>query len=318
LPKRDQSLRVPASLVKSWIDSDKVQVVFKAGAKLLQLYSPIYLTFPTVYSTKRRRLAKRRRMWVPAGTFLNSRWVPLGPKNSEWALIGTCSETELKEKYLIVRISENGQIRWVRLIYEVVSSRAQLLRQRVHIRSQYARERRFKLAVLESVEKQFAQSVSGRLSLSKAELEELSALRRRLEDRLFRTMTSIQSRLGGRDALIYIDAWVEVEGLQGLKSHLITLLTNVDFSVKKRNFDAHLMSLESKLRVYISQEIRRPCRWARYHIEKAAQCVNEGESSRCANHLFRATEHLEEAITILRNWYQKLAEDERRYIPAII
>lgn len=315
MPKRFRDLRVPASLIRTWIGAGRIEVLPKVGVKLLQLVTPIYLTFPQVYDRKRRQ--KNRRMWVPAGSFLNSRWIPLGPRNSEWKLITSTGEQELKERYIIVRVEEDGRARWHRLIYEVVSSESQLLRQRVHIRAQHARERRYKIRVLEAIEEELGDHLLGRTYLNRNQLDELLTLQRRLSGRLFSSMAHIQARLSARDTVAFLNAWMNVEGLRDHRKRLSFLAEGQDAELQRQNIEAYLISRYDRLGVYISIEVRRPVRWARYHVQKAADDVREGRIRQCKRHLARAVDHLDTALDAVLEWHQKLPEGERSYIPKL-
>lgn len=315
MPKRYADLRVPASLVRKWINAGMVQVIPKVGVKLLQLARPIYLTFPQVYARKRRR--KNRRMWVPAGSFLNSRWILLGPRNAEWSLVIYLSEQELKEEYLIVKVEEEGRVRWHRLIYEVVSSESQLLRQRVHIRAQHAQERRYKTRILEAIEEELGDHLLGRTHLSRNQLDELLTLQRRLSGRLFSSMANIQARLSARDTVAFLNAWMNIEGLRDHRKRLSFLAEGQDIELQRPNIEAHLINRYDRLGVYISLEVRRPIRWTRYHVQKAADDVREGRTRLCKQHLAKAVYHLDTALGRVLEWHRKLPANERDYIPKL-
>ncbi|OGY26941.1 MAG: hypothetical protein A2Z11_02690 [Candidatus Woykebacteria bacterium RBG_16_43_9] len=315
MPKRFKDLRVPASLIRAWIDVGRIEVLPKVGVKLLQLVTPIYLTFPQVYDRKRRR--KNRRMWVPAGSFLNSRWIPLGPRNSEWKLVTSLREQELKERYIIVRVEEEGRVRWYRLIYEIVSSQSQLLRQRVHIRAQHAREKRRKVLILEAVERELGDYLLGRTQLSRSQLDELSTLQYRLSNRLFGSMANVRARLSARDTVAFLNAWMSVEGLLDHRRRFAFLANGHDSELQRHNVEAHILSRYDRLAVYISPEIRRTVRWSRYHVQRAATAVQEKRIPICKRHLRRAVYHLDQALKTLWEWPKKLSEDEREYIPKL-
>ena len=315
MPKRYGDLRVPASLIRAWIDAGKIAVIPKVGVKLLQLMTPIYLTFPQVYDRKRRR--KNRRMWVPAGSFLNSRWILLGPRNTEWKLITSLTEQELKELYIIVRVEEEGQVRWYRLIYEIVSSESQLLRQRVHIRSRYAKERSYKEAVLEAVERELGDYLQGKTQLNTRQLDELVILQRRLSNRLFDSMAAVQSKLSERDTVAFLTAWMNIEGLRDRKNRLSFLANGQDSELQRHNIEVHLLNISDRLAVYISREVRRSVRWARYHVQMTVSDIRESRIRDGKHHLKRAVEHLNTALKALLEWDKKLPENERRYIPSL-
>lgn len=255
-------------------------------------------------------------MWVPAGSFLNSRWIPIGPKNTEWDLILTLSEQELKEKYIVVRIEENGEEKWYRLIYEVISSRSQLLRQRVHIRAKYAQERNRKNVLLQAVEQEFANHALGKARLTAVEIAELSNLRRMLSQRLQVVTVSIQARLSGRDTIVFLDAWIERNGLREYRNRLSYLAVNLGPEVRRPNFDAHLQNIGERFAIYISPEIRRSVRWARYHVLRSVEDVQEARFGECKRRLVRSAYHLDVALERLGEWDQFLPEQEREHIPS--
>lgn len=312
MPKRYKTRRLAASKIRERIDKGRLEVIHKVGSKLLQIKTPDSPVTSHLYRTRSRR---GKKMWLSPGSFLNSRWVPLGPRNREWELIETLPEQELKEKYLIVRVEENGKVRWYRLIYEVVSSRAQLLRQRVHIRAQYSRERRYKSVVLDGLEREFASHALGRAQLTRAQRDELSVLFGRISYRLSVSMTSIQARLAARDIVAFIDAWMEVEGLRGHFKRLSEIARNIGPEIRRPNFDVHLRNIADRLSVYISWEIRRPVRWARYHLNKAVDDVLVTNLEECRRHVVRATQHLQTALDVLHEWDRSLPEQERGHIP---
>ena len=254
-------------------------------------------------------------MWVPAGSFLNSRWILLGPRNTEWKLITSLTEQELKEQYIIVRVEEDGNVRWYRLIYEIVSSQAQLLRQRVHIRSQYAQERSRKTLILEAVERELGDYLLGRTKLNRRQLEEIVTLRDRLYSRIFGSMTATQSRLSARDTVAFLDAWMSVEGLLDHRRRLAFLANGYDSELQRHNIEAHLLNRHDRLAVYISPEVRRPVRWARYHVQISATDVREGRIKDAKRHLAKAASHLDTALQEVLKWHEKLSEDEKGYVP---
>ncbi len=316
MPKRDQSRRVPASLIRDKVNAGQVQAAFKAGAKLIQLASAADFACPAV-KNKQRALRSRNRMRFPKGSFLNARWVVLGPGNPEWDLIDKLSEEELKRQYIIVRVEEFGQIRWVRLIYEVVSSRSQLLRQRVHIREKYARERIFKSAVLEAVERELDLHLTGKLQLPGPVLDELASQKRELEHRVFQQMTRIQARLGGRDALVYLDAWAEIEQLRGHHSRLIHLAADLTHQMQAPNFAAHIWGINLRLSAYVSFELWLPIRWARYHLGKAATLLQDGRVDQVQTRFLAAADHLQRGIDAIKKWSDSLTAEEKKFIAAV-
>ncbi|OGY25788.1 MAG: hypothetical protein A2Z11_00565 [Candidatus Woykebacteria bacterium RBG_16_43_9] len=314
LPKRYKTRRLPASKIRERIIKGRLEVINKVGSKLLQIKTADDLTTYPIYMRRHRR---SKRMRLSAGDFLNSRWIPLGPRNLEWELIERLSEQELKEEHVIVRIEENGEVRWYRLIYEVVSSRSQLLRQRVHIRAAYARERKYKSTVLEAVEREFASFALRRARVTPKQLNELSTLHDRISQRLFVGMTSIQSRLATRDIVAFLDAWMEIEGLRGHLNRLSFIAENINEEARRRNFAAYLRNIIERLEIYISPEIRRSVRWARYHLDKAADASSSERIDGCRRHLMKVVDHLRNALGALREWDRKLPEQEREYIPRL-
>jgi hypothetical protein len=253
-------------------------------------------------------------MWVPKGSFLNSRWIPLGWRSAEWELITTLDEQVLKEKFFIVRIEEDGEVTWYRLIYEVVSSRSQLLRQRVHIRAQQDRERVFKHALLGAVEREFVKHATEMARLNSAQFSELSTLSRRLSNRLG-SLTVVQAQLSGRDTIAFLDAWMEIEGLRSHRDRLSQVLNELPNAAKRRNFDVYLGNVADRLAVYISPEIRRPVYWSRYHVSRTIVADQQGDVRGCQSHLLRSVHHLDVAIKVLRDWSESLPDEERRFIP---
>lgn len=174
------------------------------------------------------------------------------------------------------------------MIYEVVSSESQLLRQRVHIRAQHARERRYKIRVLEAIEEELGDHLLVRAYLNRNQLDELFTLQRRLSGRLFSLMAHIQARLSARDTIAFLNAWMNVEGLRDHRKRLNFLAKGQDAELQRQNIEVYLVNRYDRLGVYISTEVRRPVRWVRYHVQKAADDVREGRVRQCKRHLARA------------------------------
>jgi hypothetical protein len=169
--------------------------------------------------------------------------------------------------------------------------------------------------LLQTVEREFADHAVGKARLSRAQFEELSSLARRLEYRMSGSLASIRAHLSGRDTIAFFDAWLEIEGLKGHRDNLQRSAGNLSVEVSKRNFDAYLGGIAERLAVYISPEIRRSVRWARYHINKAALDVRDGDFEGCRSHLIRSVDHLDASLKALRSWGESLSERERRFIP---
>lgn len=265
---------------------------------------------------KSHRQIREKRMGIPRGCFLNSRWMRIRQTWDIWDEVEVVDPNTDIEAYRLLTAKGIVFIEgvWYIQIYEVVSGLNKLQRQQIHRKASYEQERLRRYTIIRGVERKMAEHALGLANLSNVQRSQLRQLQARIEGRL-KNINLIGAQLSFRELFVFVTGQVQINELEALQGSLKLAIKELSKKTRQKYFTAFLESIEKKLEILTTCETWRSIYWAKWWLGKAKEALNPLNFTECQRCLLGASRHIESAITTLRSWDELVSEEEKHLIP---